>query len=149
MEISVCYRVFSAQLRQNMPGTLCAVAGCKNSLVKTKRNQETACISYHKFPKETLIRQQWIHSCNREGKWNPRTSSVCSAHFTNDSYKRSLQAELLNIPVKRRLKPTAVPTLHLTPLLEEMAQNLQCHNARTKLRNRRKKQSKAVSYCLI
>lgn len=131
-----------------MPGTLCAVAGCKNSLVKTKRNKETTHISYHSFPRDDLIRQQWIHSCKREGKWNPGTSSICSVHFTNDSYKRNLQAELLNIPMKRRLKPTAVPTLYLTPLLDEMAQNLQCHNTRMKLRYRRENQSKAVSYCL-
>lgn len=116
-----------------MPGMLCAVAVCKNSLIKTKRNEETTDISYHSFPKDDLIRQQWILNCKREGKWNPGTSTVCSVHFTSDSFKRNLKAELLNIPAKNKLKSTAVPTLYLTPLVDKSEQNVQCHNRRTKL----------------
>lgn len=43
---------------------------------------------------------------------------VCSRHFERDQYKRDLQAELLGYVGRRKLKPDAVPTLHL-PIKQE------------------------------
>ena len=39
---------------------------------------------------------------------------ICDKHFTPESYKRDLKAELLNLPRKKILLPDTVPSLHLT-----------------------------------
>jgi hypothetical protein len=38
---------------------------------------------------------------------------ICSKHFNIDDYERDLQNELLNLPTKKRLKKTAVPSVNL------------------------------------
>lgn len=52
---------------------------------------------YHRFPRDTEIRKQWIHSSGKESLWNPEHGWICSDHFTDDSYERDLKAELLNV----------------------------------------------------
>ena len=43
----------------------------------------------------------------------PQSMGICSLHFTDNSYKRDLQAELLGIAPKHELKENAVPTCNL------------------------------------
>ena len=38
---------------------------------------------------------------------------ICSEHFTSDSYKRDLKAELMGTTAKFILKETAIPTINL------------------------------------
>ncbi|KAF0715122.1 THAP-type domain-containing protein [Aphis craccivora] len=70
-----------------------------------------------KFPIKNLeIFNKWVHKCRRGDKWNPKTSLVCSKHFTPDSFVRDLKAELLGYISKvRMIKPNAITTLHLPP----------------------------------
>lgn len=85
-----------------MPGTMCAVGSCTNNLIKTKKLNLN--ISYHRFPKQEKTCRIWIKACNRKDQWNPNTSYICSDHFTNDNFEIDLRAELMGIPVKKRLK---------------------------------------------
>jgi len=96
-----------------MPGTRCAVAGCGNSLQKTKVNSESKRVRYHRFPTDLQFRQEWATKCQRDGKWDPASCHVCSEHFTEDDYQHDLKAELLNLPKKFILKKDAVPSINL------------------------------------
>jgi hypothetical protein len=48
-----------------------------------------------RFPKNPEIYKKWVQKCRRGDKWNPKTSVICSEHFTQDSFVRDLKAELL------------------------------------------------------
>ena len=74
-----------------MPGTICAVASCKNSL----RNSKTSNIMYHRFPKDEIICKTWANFTKRADKFNFKTSRMCSAHFRAVDYERDLEHELL------------------------------------------------------
>lgn len=76
-----------------MPGIRCAIFGCKNSRCATK--EKSPEITYHTFPKNDTIRNEWIDCCGRVGTWNPKNCKVCSIHFTEDDYERDLRNELL------------------------------------------------------
>jgi hypothetical protein len=94
-----------------MTGSLCAVKVCFNNRKLSKKCGKD--IHYHKFPKDPIVRQKWIDSCKRPNPFNPNTSQICSVHFTTEDYVRDLRSELLNLKPKHRLKPEAVPSLHL------------------------------------
>lgn len=85
---------------------MCAVACCKNSLKTTKKLSKD--ISYHTFPKnnEPERLKNWILRTKRADKFNPMSSHICSEHFNADDFERNLQAEMLNLKVKRQLKKT-------------------------------------------
>lgn len=88
-----------------MPGTRCAVAICNNSHKKTKIISPN--ISYHHFPvKNETIYKAWVLACRRKDKWNPKTSVVCSQHFTEGDFEIDLRSQLLNISVRPKLKPS-------------------------------------------
>ena len=61
---------------------------------------------YHQFPKTQPFRNMWIERCRRAGKWNPNSCHICSIHFQEDDYRKETSYEPLNLPGKRRLKPT-------------------------------------------
>ncbi|KRT83134.1 hypothetical protein AMK59_3135 [Oryctes borbonicus] len=105
-----------------MPGRHCAVAVCKNNSIAVRLNN--ANITFHRFPKAKVsktARAEWIRRCQRADKFNPDTSQICSIHFCETDYERDLQNELLNLPIKKRLKKDAIPTLYLG--LEEKKSN--------------------------
>ncbi|KAJ8935702.1 hypothetical protein NQ314_012679 [Rhamnusium bicolor] len=87
------------------------VATCKNSSSKTGRT-----MIYHSFPKNKTIRDVWVQRCKRDGKWNPDSYHVCSAHFTDEDYERDLKGELLNIPLKKKLQSGVVPSVNLSSI---------------------------------
>ena len=84
---------------------VCAVATCPSP----KDNDTT----YHRFPKDNEFRQKWLIACKRADKINPNTSTVCSQHFKADNYERDLKNELLGLPLRKRLKPGAIPSENL------------------------------------
>jgi len=92
-----------------MPGIRCRVDSCRNSVKGTKHTD----ISFHKFPKNPHLRKVWIKFTRKPGSWNPDNSYICSDHFSPDEFIRNLQAELLQLPARRRvLKKTAVPSVY-------------------------------------
>ncbi|KAJ8910908.1 hypothetical protein NQ315_003962 [Exocentrus adspersus] len=99
-----------------MPGLICAVAVCKNNQLELKKRGLS--IVFHSFPKgkdlvSSTIQKEWVHRCRRNDKFNINTSRVCSEHFTVNDYERDLEHELLNLPPRKILKKTAVPTVNL------------------------------------
>lgn len=93
----------------------CSVAVCKNYNRKTKGKD----VIYHSFPKDPILRKKWIRACKRGDKINVKNATICSEHFLNEDYVHDLQAELLNLPPKRRLKPDAIPSVHIAPSDEQ------------------------------
>lgn len=93
-----------------MPGKRCTVAVCTNSHSKTKQDG----VIYHSFPRDPEMRSKWVRLCGRKGKWNPDSCSICSEHFLPEDYERDLKAELLNLPSKKKLKISAVPSQELS-----------------------------------
>ncbi|QQP34515.1 Uncharacterized protein FKW44_022417, partial [Caligus rogercresseyi] len=44
---------------------------------------------------------------------------MCSLHFTEEDYERDLMHELLNFPIRKKLKKGVVPTLNLMKKLKQ------------------------------
>jgi len=83
-----------------------AVAECPNGGRKA-----IPLTTQHSFPvKNPALCKIWISRCKRD-KFNIQNSSICSNHFTDDDYERDLEHELLNLPPRKKLKPTAAPTI--------------------------------------
>lgn len=89
----------------------CYVSGCGNYYGKTRGDSQ---IIYHMFPNSKAMVRTWAELCT--GKSNvvpPPYSRICSKHFTSDAYQRDLQHELLGLPLRKKLKSGAVPSLNL------------------------------------
>lgn len=89
----------------------CAVATCINYYIKTKRLG--LHVVYHKFPTNKNICKLWIKKCKRLDRINSKHARVCSDHFQASDYIDDLQHRLLNLPERKILLKTAVPSLKL------------------------------------
>lgn len=88
----------------------CVAAGCSNT--------HSDRISLFKFPKDQSLCKKWtIQVKKTRDKWEPsKTSVLCSAHFTEDSFEPDVAiAATFGIEKRRRLKPGAVPTIFKRP----------------------------------
>ena len=88
--------------------TRCVAAGCDS--VSGKGH------SLHGFPKNEAIRKQWVRAVKRQrSNWTGPSSSsaLCSKHFTADCFATEgvRYREDMGIPVLKRLKPGAIPTI--------------------------------------
>lgn len=83
----------------------CAAFDCNN------HSRRTTGISYHCFPSDPSIREQWLAKISRADLVISKHSRLCSEHFTPDCYERDLKAELLGSKPKAILKPDAIPLL--------------------------------------
>ncbi|GLV44833.1 uncharacterized protein CBL_14596 [Carabus blaptoides fortunei] len=91
----------------------CFVTNCGNYYSKTKSTD----VIYHVFPNCKKLAIQWMILCAKETQGQPpKYARVCSNHFSSDCYQRDLQHELLGLPIRKKLKPEAVPDLHLPKL---------------------------------
>ena len=73
-------------------------------------------IHFHSFPRNQPeeLRDAWISFCRRKDDLNPNSLAshkICSQHFEKEAYKRDLVYELLGLPTRKILLPTAVPTI--------------------------------------
>ena len=94
----------------------CVVAGC----YKSGRIKQITC-KFFTFLKEAETCGKWLQLCGRPDITHPLNHRICSLHFASSVYQRNLKYEILEWPVPARqvrLKPKAVPTLHL-PLTGE------------------------------
>ncbi|XP_063592569.1 tRNA pseudouridine(38/39) synthase-like [Penaeus indicus] len=79
----------------------CSAPNCTN------RPERPNGKTFHLFPKEGSLRQQWVREVNRE-YWTPsKRSLLCSDHFTESCFDKTGQTT--------RLKDNAVPTLFDIP----------------------------------
>lgn len=87
----------------------CSVAECKNTNITTKGS----AVKYHVLPKDNDLKNVWLDRCKIGDHVNTMNVRVCSAHFTDDDYKRDMEHELLGLPPRRLLKPIVIPTRNL------------------------------------
>lgn len=67
------------------------------------------------LPTSAELRARWIELCTPDES-ELKTSihaRVCSEHFSTSCYQRDLQHELLKLPLRKRLKPDALPNRNL------------------------------------
>ena len=83
----------------------CAAFDCNND------SRYTTGVSYHCFPSDTALQQQWLAKISRADLVVSKNSRLCSEHFTPDCYERDLKAELLGAKPRAILKQDAVPSL--------------------------------------
>lgn len=86
----------------------CAIIGCTNH----NRDHKELGLIFHRFPKGSLKIQSWLEVCKSK-TLSCASARVCSAHFCDSDYVRDLQHEVLNLPLRRFLKPDAVPHLNI------------------------------------
>ncbi|ESO88712.1 hypothetical protein LOTGIDRAFT_79484, partial [Lottia gigantea] len=86
---------------------LCAVFGCNND------SRKSESVSYFKIgSRRNEIQKKWIVFLKRKNYILTKHSSICSEHFTDDSFVRDLQAELLKLTRPRKLREDAVPSIY-------------------------------------
>ena len=83
----------------------CAAFDCNND------SRKTTGISYHCFPKDPSLREQWLAKISRADLVISKNTRLCSEHFTPDCYERDLQAELFGLKRRASLKADAVPSI--------------------------------------
>lgn len=71
-----------------------------------------------------ILKSKWIELCrgNKTEK-APVYSRVCSQHFSSSCYQRDLQHELLGLPLRKKLKPDAVPNRNLPQTKKALKKN--------------------------
>ncbi|KYN21893.1 hypothetical protein ALC57_05722 [Trachymyrmex cornetzi] len=96
----------------------CNVNGCGNYLAKTKKIGGK--IKYFSFPKDPVLSNKWHQACGKKIFQNIVTR-ICSKHFSDACFTKNLQQQLLGYsPSKtRKLRPDAIPTLHLRTVSNE------------------------------
>lgn len=87
----------------------CIVSSCSNYYKKTRDNPS---VIYHTFPASTTRAQKWLELCGVK-KQRTNFARICSEHFSPKCYRRDLQHELLGLPLRKKLKPDAVPDINL------------------------------------
>ncbi|XP_063388791.1 THAP domain-containing protein 6-like [Cydia fagiglandana] len=92
----------------------CSIKWCGKSSKTSKFL--TDGITFHRFPKNPEIKAKWIDATHRGQLWYPcNTSVICSRHFTADNFHQVTSQ-------RRRLLSSAVPTLYLPVLIEDITQ---------------------------
>ncbi|XP_077275051.1 uncharacterized protein LOC143904324 isoform X2 [Temnothorax americanus] len=93
----------------------CIVKNCENNCRTCTPEQA----NFHKLPDNKIIREGWFRSIGEVIlPSNIVNARICSVHFTPESFIQSKRKRGENI-FKRRLLPTAVPTLHLVTTNEQ------------------------------
>lgn len=88
----------------------CYVETCGNYYEKTRGTKD---VIYHMLPGEAILAAKWIKACGKKDQKVPYYARVCSEHFSEKCYQRDLQHELMGLPLRRKLKPGAVPDRNL------------------------------------
>ncbi|XP_049843808.1 uncharacterized protein LOC126295370 [Schistocerca gregaria] len=98
----------------------------------------------HSFPKDEHLRREWIARCRRPDVINVRTARVCSVHFRPEDYVRDLRNELLGLPLRKKLVPTAIPSLNI-PRWDE-GDIVECRDMSKQKGGRRRKKLRRCDY---
>ena len=103
----------------------CSAFGCKSGYVRKNDEHDDAVpvVSYHAFPLNNAeLCQKWVRANPRKDFVVTKHSKLCSLHFhpsdfvaermdTNASRRRSASTTISEKPVRRHLKPDAVPSI--------------------------------------
>ena len=86
----------------------CAIKSCKSS--NFRKNADSILPSFHIFPKDPVLRNQWLRALNREANsFSVNHSGICALHFSPDCYIINVRTQATS----KRLKKNATPTLFL------------------------------------
>ena len=89
----------------------CVIKSCKSS--NYRKNASCHVETFHKIPKDRILRDEWLKAINRNPQeFSVNSSGCCSRHFEPRDYIISLKGSLLHTSTKK-LKKDAVPTLFL------------------------------------
>ena len=89
----------------------CVIKSCKSS--NYRKNASCHVETFHKIPKDRILRDKWLKAINRNPQeFSVNSSGCCSRHFEPRDYIISLKGSLLHTSTKK-LKKDAVPTLFL------------------------------------
>ena len=87
----------------------CSIVGCNN---KQANNSE---VTYFNLPKDPQRRMSWLVEISRDKGNLPSKIFVCSDYFEEKYFDKSLDLQnwffQTDIPIKRKLISTAIPTL--------------------------------------
>lgn len=90
----------------------CVAVGCKNA---SGGKYAVPGLSWHTFPLANRpLLDQWLHNMSRKHFFPSKTSRLCGAHFTEDSFIKDLYQEWIgkrSFRPKKLLKAGAVPTV--------------------------------------
>ena len=100
----------NSERKEKMPKE-CVVGGCKN--------MPKDGVSFHEFPDDALIRDQWVKAVKSTRKfWNGPSahSVVCSNHFVEEDFLLTCRTKKkLGIKTKMYLEKSAIPTVFVRP----------------------------------
>lgn len=126
----------------------CAIANCPNYTRKTRKLGVD--VIYHTFPKNDItLSNLWIKKCKRLDSINYKNARICSDHFQPSDYIDDMKNRLLNLPQKKILSKSAVPTLKLPrstvagPSSRNSGRHRRGANRRSRGTNRRNRRARA------
>ncbi|XP_015240287.1 PREDICTED: THAP domain-containing protein 6-like [Cyprinodon variegatus] len=98
----------------------CAAINCQKRFTVETR---AAGITFHRFPKESSMKKQWIRAVRRKDFTPSNASRICSEHFKPEDFDRTGQTVRLREGVvpsvfsfpTRRKKPPATNTTKTSP----------------------------------
>ncbi|XP_043463941.1 uncharacterized protein LOC122499567 [Leptopilina heterotoma] len=94
----------------------CVVKTCANCVTIKKGPNDVPGLSYHRFPKDPIIRGKWANALNLTNEIITDGQQVCSAHFSDCDFDRTK-------PFLVRLKKDAIPSQFYEIKLENDEQN--------------------------
>ncbi|KAJ8910936.1 hypothetical protein NQ315_014356 [Exocentrus adspersus] len=68
------------------------------------------------LPASPTLAMKWAKASGKRDVKPPPYARVCSEHFSPECYQRDLQHELLGLPLRKKLKPDAVPDRNLSQI---------------------------------
>ena len=83
----------------------CAVFGCSN-----RKSGVTRHLQFFPFPKNGEMCRVWVQKCCRSDKFNPKTYTICSSHFTTRQYADNEKIRVMN-PNNNKDKQRLIPKL--------------------------------------
>ncbi|CAH1286851.1 unnamed protein product [Chrysodeixis includens] len=116
----------------------CCVLSCKN--YSDRRYEAMDDITFHLFPSEDNLRQQWITKINRQD-WSPtKYSKICSCHFNDEDFivtkkglrklkKGTLPCLKLDISLKRKFTNPTIPSPKPTTPTSDLNEFLILHDS--------------------
>lgn len=94
-------------------GVRCIVENCRTFINLESKGPQSKRNNYYTFPKDAKMRQVWLKKCGKKEPIDYEHSYVCVKHFKDEDFERNLRNELLDVPIKKKLKSDAIPSLNL------------------------------------
>ena len=71
-------------------------------------------------PQSQDIHDKWKESLGVQHRDQVHWLRICELHFVQDCFMRDLESELMGRPLRKRLKPDAIPTIFLKTRIKDL-----------------------------